>query len=65
MMSRPRTPDPRPQVNYRHGDKGVAQIAAATSMVLQYLPADLQCCSAACPDVRVIAKRAKPAPPAR
>lgn len=39
--------------SYRHGDKGVVRIAAARSMVLQFLPADLQRCRIACPDVRV------------
>jgi len=39
--------------SYRHGEKGVVRIAAATSMVLQFLPADLQRCRAACPDVRL------------
>ena len=39
--------------SYLHGDKGVVRIAACKSVVLQFLPADLQRCSAACPDIRI------------
>lgn len=38
---------------FRHGDKGVVRIAACTSAVLQFLPADLLRCHADCPDVKI------------
>jgi DNA-binding transcriptional LysR family regulator len=39
--------------SYRHGDKGVVRIAACKSVVLQFLPADLQRCGLECPGVRI------------
>lgn len=39
--------------SYRHGVKGVVRIAACKSVVLQFLPADLQRCAEACPGVRI------------
>lgn len=39
--------------SYRHGVKGVVRIAACKSVVLQFLPADLQRCAQACPGVRI------------
>jgi DNA-binding transcriptional LysR family regulator len=39
--------------SYRHGAKGVVRIAACKSVVLQFLPADLQRCMAASPGVRI------------
>ncbi len=38
---------------FRDGDKGVVRIAACTSTVLQFLPADLLRCHAAWPDVKI------------
>lgn len=38
---------------YRDGEKGVVRIAACKSVVLQFLPADIQRCAAAFPGVRV------------
>ena len=39
--------------SFRDGDKGVVRIAACTSTVLQFLPADLLRCHAAWPDVKI------------
>jgi DNA-binding transcriptional LysR family regulator len=38
---------------FRDGDKGVVRIAAPKSVVIQFLPADIQTCAEACPDVRI------------
>jgi DNA-binding transcriptional LysR family regulator len=38
---------------FREGDKGVVRIAACTSVVLQFLPADFQRCHLAYPDVKL------------
>lgn len=39
--------------SFRDGDKGVVRIAACTSTVLQFLPADLLRCHTAWPDVKI------------
>jgi DNA-binding transcriptional LysR family regulator len=39
--------------SYLHGDKGVVRIAACKSVVLQFLPMDIQRCAKACPGVRI------------
>lgn len=39
--------------SYLHGDKGVVRIAACKSVVLQFLPTDIQRCAMACPGVRI------------
>lgn len=39
--------------SYRGGERGVVRIAACKSVVLQFLPADIQRCTAACPGVRI------------
>ncbi len=39
--------------SYLGGDQGVVRVAAPKSAVIQFLPADLQRCAAACPGVRV------------
>lgn len=39
--------------SYRDGEKGVVRMAAPKSAVIQFLPSDIQQCSAACPDVRI------------
>lgn len=38
---------------WREGEQGVVRIAACKSVVLQFLPADIQRCAAACPGVRI------------
>jgi DNA-binding transcriptional LysR family regulator len=38
---------------WRGGEQGVVRIAACKSVVLQFLPADIQRCAAACPGVRI------------
>ncbi|MDB5942217.1 MAG: LysR family transcriptional regulator [Ramlibacter sp.] len=39
--------------SYLHGEKGVVRIAACKSVVLQFLPTDIQRCAIACPGVRI------------
>jgi DNA-binding transcriptional LysR family regulator len=39
--------------SYLYGEKGVVRIAACKSVVLQFLPTDLQRCAKACPGVRI------------
>lgn len=39
--------------SYRGGERGLVRIAACKSVVLQFLPADIQRCAAACPGVRI------------
>ena len=39
--------------SFRGGERGVVRIAACKSVVLQFLPADLQRCREACPGVRI------------
>jgi DNA-binding transcriptional LysR family regulator len=39
--------------SYLHGEKGVVRIAACKSVVLQFLPGDIQRCAQACPGVRI------------
>lgn len=39
--------------SFLHGDKGVVRIAACKSVVLQFLPTDIQRCVLACPGVRI------------
>lgn len=39
--------------SYLHGEKGVVRIAACKSVVLQFLPRDIQRCALACPGVRI------------
>jgi DNA-binding transcriptional LysR family regulator len=39
--------------SFRLGDKGVVRMAAPKSVVIQFLPADIQTCTVACPDVRI------------
>ncbi len=39
--------------SFLHGDKGVVRIAACKSVVLQFLPTDIQRCALACPGVRI------------
>lgn len=39
--------------SYLHGEKGVVRIAACKSVVLQFLPMDIQRCALACPGVRI------------
>ena len=39
--------------SYLHGDKGVVRIAACKSVVLQFLPTDIQRCARVCPGVRI------------
>ena len=39
--------------SFLHGEKGVVRIAACKSVVLQFLPTDIQRCARACPGVRI------------
>ncbi|MDB5947197.1 MAG: regulatory protein LysR:LysR, substrate-binding protein [Ramlibacter sp.] len=39
--------------SYLHGERGVVRIAACKSVVLQFLPIDIQRCAQACPGVRI------------
>jgi DNA-binding transcriptional LysR family regulator len=39
--------------SFLHGDKGVVRIAACKSVVLQFLPTDIQRCARTCPGVRI------------
>ena len=39
--------------SYLHGERGVVRIAACKSVVLQFLPTDIQRCAKACPGVRI------------
>lgn len=39
--------------SFLHGEKGVVRIAACKSVVLQFLPMDIQRCAVACPGVRI------------
>lgn len=39
--------------SFLHGEKGVVRIAACKSVVLQFLPTDIQRCARVCPGVRI------------
>jgi len=39
--------------SFRHGEKGVVRMAAPKSVVIQFLPFDIQQCALACPGVRI------------